>query len=66
MGKELERAGMVWDSLRSEHLPEPNRNRAHRAELLAMRRKKGEALWTRESIERLQAPNDYEHPVTAA
>ncbi len=64
--KELERAGAVWDSLRPEHLPELIRNLEHRAELLEMLRKKGEAGWMRERIARLQAPIDFEQPVTAA
>jgi tetratricopeptide (TPR) repeat protein len=64
--KELERAGTVWDSLRPEHLPELIRNLEHRAELLDMLRKKGEAGWMRERIARLQAPIDFEQPVTAA
>lgn len=64
--KELERAGLAWDSLGPEHRPELIRNMEHRAELLEMLRRKNEAAWMRERIARLQAPIDFEQPVTAA
>jgi len=51
--KELERAGRVWDALRPERLPELIRNMEHRADILDMLRKKGEASWVREKISHL-------------
>jgi tetratricopeptide (TPR) repeat protein len=64
--KELERASLVWDTLKPERLPELIRNLEHRAELLEMLRKKGEASWLREKVARLTAPVDAGEPVTAA
>ena len=51
--KDLERAGKTWETLKPERLPELIRNMAHRAELLEMLRKKGEAGWLREKISHL-------------
>jgi tetratricopeptide (TPR) repeat protein len=51
--RELERAGKAWDALRPERLPEWIRNLEHRADLLDMLRKKGEASWLREKIAQL-------------
>jgi len=65
--KELERAGKAWDALRPERLPDLIRNMEHRADILDMLRKKGEASWMREKISHLVPPAvDAAHAVPAA
>ena len=61
--KELERAGKVWETLTPERVPELIRNLEHRAELLEMLRKKGEAGWLREKISQLAPALETGHAV---
>ena len=51
--KELERAGKVWEMLKSERLPELIRNLEHRVELLQILRRKREAAWLLDKISHL-------------
>ena len=54
--KELQLAGKMWESLRPERLPELLRNLEHRADLLELLRRKGDAERLRERIAILTLP----------
>jgi tetratricopeptide (TPR) repeat protein len=65
--KELERAGKMWETLKPERLPELMRNMEHRADILDMLHKKGEAAYMRERISLLALPAvDAGHALPAA
>jgi tetratricopeptide (TPR) repeat protein len=52
---ELARAGKVWESCGAERVRELAENLEHRAELMDMLRKRGEAVWLREKAAELTA-----------
>ena len=64
--QELEKAGKAWETLKPDRLPELVRNLEHRAELLEMLRKKGEAGWLREKIAHLAPLLETGNPVPVA